>query len=125
MFENFEMRLRDSLKNAGYSITRATEELGLSKNAITNYMRGRIPTGEILYKLSQLCGVSMEFLLTGKEIINLADLSVEEQKILEMYNQLTEKNKGKTEMFIEQKIEEQHTEFKSKDSQSYTSLKSS
>lgn len=110
MFSNFGERLKESLKNTGYTVTKITEELGFSKNVITNYFNGRIPTGENLYKLSQFCGKSMEYLLTGKDTSNLTQ---EEQKIIEMYNQLTEKNKGKIELLIEQKIEEQQNEIKS------------
>lgn len=64
---NFGERLKDTLKQAGYTQAKATEELGLSRNAITNYVGGRIPDATILYKLSNLLGVSMEWLLTGIE----------------------------------------------------------
>ncbi len=64
---DFGERLKIALKEAGYTQARATEELELSKNAITNYVGGRIPDATILYKLSKLIGVSMEWLLTGIE----------------------------------------------------------
>lgn len=61
----FAERLRLALKRAGYTQKRATEELKLSKNAITNYMNGRIPDAAILYRLSKLLDVTMEWLLEG------------------------------------------------------------
>lgn len=61
----FAERLRLALKQAGYTQKRATEELNLSKNAITNYMNGRIPDATILYRLSKLLNVTMEWLLEG------------------------------------------------------------
>lgn len=67
MSEKFGKRLKKALKQAGYTQAKATEELGLSKNAITNYVSGRIPDTLILYKLANLCNVSMEWLLSGKE----------------------------------------------------------
>lgn len=64
---NFGERLKNALSNAGYSQKRATEILELSKNAITNYVSGRIPDTLILHKLAKLCSVSMEWLLVGEE----------------------------------------------------------
>ncbi|KYG91232.1 hypothetical protein A0U40_15995 [[Bacillus] sp. KCTC 13219] len=63
----FGERLKIALKDAGYTQKKATESLGLSKNAITNYVAGRIPDAQILYKLARLCSVSMEWLLTGDD----------------------------------------------------------
>lgn len=42
---------------------------GISKNAISNYISGnRIPDTISLYKLAELFGVSMEWLLTGNNL---------------------------------------------------------
>ncbi|MDP4092569.1 MAG: helix-turn-helix transcriptional regulator [Bacillota bacterium] len=65
---NFGNRLKYALDKAGYSPSLATKELNLSQNAIGNYIKGRIPETYILYKLSALLDVSMEWLLTGTEI---------------------------------------------------------
>ncbi|UQZ83291.1 HTH-type transcriptional regulator ImmR [Paenibacillus konkukensis] len=59
--------MKEALKRAGHTQNSAREVLGLSKNAVNNYARGRIPDATILLRLSQLCGVSMEWLLTGVE----------------------------------------------------------
>lgn len=84
---------------------------GISKNAITNYMSGeRIPDTQNIYLISTALGTTIENLLTGEEKNNLTE---DEQNILKLYSQLTEKNKGKAEMFMEIKIEEQQNEIKS------------
>lgn len=63
----FSKRLKIALKAAGYTQKKATEKLNLSKNALTNYVKGRIPDTLILYKLSKLLDVSMEWLLDGED----------------------------------------------------------
>lgn len=79
MSNNFGERLKMSLKQSGYTQKAATEELELSKNAITNYVGGRIPDALILYKLAKLCSVSMEWLLTGEN----SEYTIEETSSIE------------------------------------------
>lgn len=81
MEHKFGERLKVALKKAGYSQKSATEKLGLSKNALTNYVAGRIPEALILYNLSQLCSVSMEWLLTGKEEFDESLKVIEKKEI--------------------------------------------
>lgn len=64
---NFGERLRIALKASGYTQYKITKELNLSKNAITNYVNGRVPKAEILYSIAKMLNVSMEWLLTGSE----------------------------------------------------------
>ena len=61
----FGNRLDDAMKKAGYNNSQLTKELNLSKNAIGNYKNNQIPNAIILYKLSQILGITMEYLLTG------------------------------------------------------------
>lgn len=106
MSEEFGERLKKCLKEAGYTQLKATEELQLSKNAILNYTKGRIPEANILHALSKLCNVSMEYLLTGKS--NFDKLTEKEINLLEKYNLLDHENKIKVEGYIDSKIEEQN-----------------
>lgn len=115
---NFGERLKQALKNAGYTQARATEELKLSKNAMTNYVKGRIPDATILYNLSNLLGLSMEWLLTGKETKQqenndgIADNNVNEKltddeiRLIKLFRQLNDKEKIKIEGMLEMKIYE-------------------
>lgn len=105
--DEFGNRLKECLSKAGYTQSKATEKLNLSKNAILNYTKGRIPEAKILLELSKICNVSMEYLLTGKEYYD--ELTNEELNILEKYNILTERNKGKVETYIDERIAEQES----------------
>ncbi len=67
MNQGFGLRLKKSIKKAGYTQKEVVEKLNLSKNSITNYVNGRIPKAEILQDLANICNVSMEWLLTGEE----------------------------------------------------------
>lgn len=55
---------------------------GISKNAISNYISGnRIPDTVSLYKLAEYFSVSMEWLLTGKNLS--AGILVNKQRVNE------------------------------------------
>ena len=79
---NFGKRLEECMINAGYNNAKLTKELEVSKNAVGNYKNNQIPNATILFKISQILGTTMEYLLTGKKEIALSD---EEMKIIEMY----------------------------------------
>lgn len=49
------------------------------------------------------------FILTGKKIHN--ELSLEELELLKKYNILTERNKGKVETYIDERIAEQESSY--------------
>lgn len=91
IYEEFGQRLKECLKNAGYTQKKATEKLGLSKNAILNYTKGRIPTTQILHQLSQMCGVSMEYLLTGLDRESPSNNQI--KTLLQYYEKLDNINK--------------------------------
>lgn len=110
MHDDFGKRLKNCLKNAGYTQIKATEELNLSKNAIFNYTKGRIPEAKILYELSELCNVSMEYLLTGKE--NYNELSENEKLLVNDYRKLNNKYKIIAEYKIKELIKENSEEVK-------------
>lgn len=116
--KDFGERLKQALKEAGYSQKSASEVLGLSKNAMTNYAGGRIPEAMILYRIAKLCSVSMEWLLTGEgergaveaRIANAevssysstgTDLSPQEIEFVAKIRQLTKENRIKVEGIVE------------------------
>lgn len=119
IMNNFSERLRYALKSAGYTQKRITEELSLSKNAITNYVKGRIPDATILYKLSKTLNVTMEWLLTGEDPNQqnssneeskvehiLGKLSDEEIHFIELLRNLDDHEKAKIEGMLELKTAE-------------------
>lgn len=78
----FGERLKNLMKSRNYSNVLLTKELEVSKNAVGNYQNNQVPNALILYKISQILGTTMEYLLTGKEGDNLTP---EEQQLLEAY----------------------------------------
>lgn len=87
---NFGKRFTEILNESGISNQKLTEMAGISKNNIGNYKNGQIPNAMILYKLSQILGKSMEYILTGKEA---ADLSPEEQELVNLFRHADERGK--------------------------------
>ncbi len=64
----FGDRIKESIKKSGLSQKQVAEQAGITTQALTNYVKkDRIPEAIILYKLSKLCSVSMEWLLIGEE----------------------------------------------------------
>jgi len=91
--------------------TDLVNKTGLSKTAISNYVLGnRLPDTNSIYLISNFLNVTIEWLLLGKEKTH--DLSREEMEMLDKYNLLTEKNKGKVENFIDERIQEQQEQYK-------------
>ena len=109
MTNNFGERLKMALKAAGYTQKKATEELELSKNAITNYVAGRIPDAQILYKLAQLCSVSMEWLLTGEDHPSHSTEKANsyEMELLQLFRRLSQEDQLRTLGYIESSIDKQ------------------
>jgi len=70
-------RLLDVMHNLQLTQKQLAEKLQVTQPAISKYLQGRIPPPPVLLKLSQLSGVSMEWLLTGQS------LSPENNKISE------------------------------------------
>lgn len=86
----FGKRFEMLMKSANISNAEITEKAELSKNNVGNYKNGQIPNAQILYRLSQIFGVTMEYLLTGKEA---AELSPEEQEIVDCYRATNDQGK--------------------------------
>ena len=80
---DFGKRLTECMEISGYTNTKLTEELNVSKNAVGNYKKGQIPNAIILYKISQILGTTVEFLLTGKKVNET--ITEEEKQIIDAY----------------------------------------
>lgn len=88
--KSFGIRFTEILENSKITNTEITRLAEISKNNIGNYKNGQIPNATILYKLSQIFGVSMEYLLTGKEP---EELTLEEKKLVNLYRSADERGK--------------------------------
>jgi len=63
----FGNRLRDLLDQKDLSKAQLASKIGESQQTIGTYFRGSVPGSLILYKIAEALGVSMEFLISGKE----------------------------------------------------------
>lgn len=60
-------RFADLLNNCELSQRQVAVKLGLTEGAIINYKRDRIPKAWELLRIAKFFGVTMEWLLTGKD----------------------------------------------------------
>ena len=86
----FGKRLEECLEKAKISNAEITKALNLNKNAIGKYKNGQIPNAVYLYEISNYLGISMEYLLTGQ---NVTDLAPEEQYLIDIYRRADDRGK--------------------------------
>lgn len=72
--------------------------LGIEQPTIAKWKsRGTNPPAELIEPIAELLGVSVQWLMTGKE----SEISEEEQKILQLYKNLSSKGKERLEEYAE------------------------
>ncbi len=97
-------RIQQMLTKLGKTQTQVSKEIGISKNAMSNYVAGnRIPDTITCLRLSTALGISMEWLLTGKDrtyqrednraSLNGEALSSDELLLLQSYRKLIDNDK--------------------------------
>lgn len=119
---SFGNRLKGAIKKAKTTQKDLANTIGVSKTAINNYVKGRIPDAEILYNIAKTLNVSIEWLLDGeyteshKDLPNVSDnietynaykLSDDEKTIIDLYRQLKQKDKDKFEGMMELTVKNQ------------------
>lgn len=71
--------------------------IGVSNSTCTKWKNGSIPNGEILLKLADYLGVSVDYLLGRTDNPNTESnvtLSSDQNRLLQMYNLLSDMEKG-------------------------------
>lgn len=63
----FFEQLKKACKMRNTSVTAVTLQLSISKSNVTNWKNGTIPNGDIIIRLSELLGVTTDFLLKGTD----------------------------------------------------------
>jgi transcriptional regulator with XRE-family HTH domain len=65
----FKENLKSELAYSGMLVKELAAKSGVSKYSIDNYLnaRGQIPSVEVAIKIARTLGVSVEYLVTGKE----------------------------------------------------------
>lgn len=92
------------------SLTDLSNATKINAGTLTKYEKNiNKPSVENLIALSQSLEVGLNWLIIGKE--EISNLSYEEINILKKYNLLTERNKGKVETYIDERIAEQESKY--------------
>lgn len=89
----FFEQLNEACKKQGRTVTAVAQELKISKSNVTNWKNGTIPNGDVIVRLSELLGVTADYLLKGNEK-QQATMSSDEKELLDYYKELDERGKG-------------------------------
>ena len=99
-------RIKLKRNEKSLTLTQLSELTKINPGTLTKYEKGiNKPSIENIIALSQNLNVSINWLVIGKEDLN--DLTKDEINLLKKYNLLNEKNKGKVENFIDERLIEQ------------------
>lgn len=81
--------------------------LNISKSSVSSWKKRNCnPPLEYSVPISELLDITLEYLITGKENITKSKLTIEEQELISKYRKLSDKNKGKTDQFIDDRLED-------------------
>ncbi len=99
-------RIIQILKNKNLTQKGLADYVGIKQSTISDWKgKGTSPSSEYIIKISEYLNETPYFILTGKNDIN--NLTDDEINLLNKYNLLTERNKGKVDTFIDERIKEQ------------------
>ena len=108
-------RLRDLKEDADLTQKQVAEIIGVSINHYGKYERGEtdIPF-EKAFMLSEYYNVSLDYIAGKTNIQNQLNVKIsrEELSLLKKYDSLSERNKGKLELFLEQLLDRQESSSK-------------
>lgn len=92
---SFKDNLREEISFQGLQIKEIALRTGISNSTFLSYVdaRGSIPNAEIAVKIAQALGVSVEYLVTGKESPKEPVLTTETKKIVSLLSSLEPKEK--------------------------------
>ncbi len=68
---NAAERIRGIMTEKGLTQKDLSELLDVSQPAVSLYLQGRMPPADVLYRIAQLGGTSVEWLLTGSTVGNM------------------------------------------------------
>jgi len=93
----FKENLKSELAYSGIFVKELAAKSGVSKYSIDNYLnkRGQLPSVEAAVKIAQVLGVSVEYLVTGKEFgqTDKTPVSADAHTIARFADQLNDKDR--------------------------------
>lgn len=104
---NYAQNLTEFRKEKSISQNQLAELLQTTQQQISKYEKGvqEIPVRHLI-TIADTYNTSIDY-LTGRKREHEVSISAEELNVLKGYGNLTEKNKGKLELFLEQLLESQ------------------
>ncbi len=102
---NYAPNLTNFRKEKGISQNKLAELLQTTQQQISKYEKGiqEIPLRHLI-TIADKYNTTIDY-LTGRKLSNTQIYNDEETEFLKGYNKLTEKNKGKLELYLEQLLE--------------------
>jgi transcriptional regulator with XRE-family HTH domain len=91
----FKENLKSELAYSGMPVKELAARSGVNKYSIDNYLnkRGQMPSAYAAVKITCVLGVSVEYLITGKEGDGARQLSAESWNIARLAEQLDKKDR--------------------------------
>jgi transcriptional regulator with XRE-family HTH domain len=92
----FKENLKSELVYQDMLVKELSASTGISRHTLDNYLniRGHIPSADVAVKIAQVLGVSVEYLITGREDPpGMASLSPEIRLMIKNIQQLDEKDR--------------------------------
>ncbi|MBR1739243.1 MAG: helix-turn-helix transcriptional regulator [Ruminococcus sp.] len=104
-------RIRDLREDSDLTQEQLCRRLFMHKTTYTNYEQGKhtVPF-DFAVTLAEFYGVSLDYIAGRTRFKQLpagSDLNADELRLLNSYDRLTERNRGKLELFIEQLLQAQ------------------
>lgn len=100
--------LKKIAKARNKSLTSLAVELGVSQEAISQYISGKIsPKISIVIKMAKILNVSVDYLLDLSDEVTTSDFKLNENELslIENYRKLDDKNKAKGEAYLQAMVD--------------------
>ena len=94
MNETFGQRLQKALQYAGLSQSDVARAIKIKPQAIQYLCAGKAKSSRYATQIAKVCNVDPDWLATGKGVMIKDTLSDDERAMLELYRQLSSKNKA-------------------------------
>ncbi|MBQ7158190.1 MAG: helix-turn-helix transcriptional regulator [Treponema sp.] len=90
----FKELLKDELTYKGIQTKELAAKTGISLSTLNHYLaqNGNAPSAENAYKIAQVLGVSVEYLMTGKNADISTDIKQQVKELIPELNYLDEKD---------------------------------
>jgi transcriptional regulator with XRE-family HTH domain len=91
----FKENLRSELDYQDMIVKELAEKTGINKRTLDNYLTGHnsVPAADLAVKIADALGVTVEYLITGRDSRSEKLLQPEERKLLSLFEILDDKDK--------------------------------